>query len=456
MKKIVTVFLLISMSVSLWAQSVEESTPAQDKQLDVLLYGIDSQVIEVLESLRANKIDSYNEVLVDVFEEIRSPEIRRKILELWNDTQWAEAMPVAEQVLLHVVEDEDFDISVVQEAVSYISEMGSKENFDILLQLASNSDSRIAAPAIRGTGKLAAASEAGTEDFDSIGRPLLDLLNEAVSEAEEDVTAALIVALGELQYKPAGEKLLAIAEDEGSSNGHRCFACVSLGKIGGEKYSKAVENLYFNSPDALLRSYALAGLAEFEQDSTGILVKALKRDSFWRIRLTAAEKLGGTPPDESVDSLLRYKASEDPVPHVRKAALESLGKRKGETNNSYLGQFYLDEKNPAELRLTALNVMVENHIPDITNAVNTVMDKLWEKDDRRFLEFTCRNLSLLNWGELEVLYERMLSHSNWLIQVYGVRGVRRNQIEALYESIDALDTEESNGLLLREIRREQK
>ncbi|MCK5736968.1 MAG: HEAT repeat domain-containing protein, partial [Spirochaetaceae bacterium] len=307
-------------------------------------------------------------------------------------------------------------------------------------------NSRLAAASIRAIGKIPQENneDGGTEK-------LLDRLIKEDPIAEDDLVAALIVTLGELQYEPAAEELVAIVEDTGGSAGHRRLACISLGKIGRSEDFKIVERIFFETEDATLRSYALAGLADFpDQETEDILIQALKRDSFWRIRVTAAEKLSGMN-TEGINELLRYKASNDPVPQVRIASLKALGASGNQKNKDYLLDFFKDRKNGTEVRLACMSVLVEEKIPGTNDAVNSVMDDLWEKDEGRFLEFVCRDLSRSDWGELQPIYKRMLSHSNWLLQIYGVRGIRRNNILSLQNDVNELDKDGTDSRVRREV-----
>ncbi len=79
------------------------------------------------------------------------------------------------------------------------------------------------------------------------------------------------------------------------------------------------------------------------------------------------------------------------------------------------------------------------------------MDELWEKDEGRFLEFVCRDLSRTDWVELDPVYERMLSHTNWLLQIYGIRGIRRNNIQTLQEKVNELDKDGIDSRVRREV-----
>ncbi len=454
------IFILTSALLFAETDKPEENSKSEapvDRQRQVLLYGIDSEVLDVLSSLQSEGVDTYNPLLKELLGEIRNPDIRSKIFQLWEITKWEDGVESAENELRKVLNDDLYDVAVIQAAAYYLAQSSDKADIHLLAELSEARDSRIAATAVRSIGKIAEKSSIPESEVEKVGEPLLQKFLKEDAYEEDELTAALIVTLGKLKYTPSADALLAVAEDEGSPGGHRRFACVSVGKIGRPEDYESIEQIYFTSKDANLRAYALAGIAEFPRDSSDILVQALKRDSFWRIRLTAAEKLGNIPAGssagEKLDELLRYKASIDPVKQVRMAAMKSLGKRSGTVNDQFLIDYYADINRSPELRIAALDILTENKIKGSVEAVSEILNKLWVKDSERFMEFTCRNLSRSEWDELAPLFERMLDHPNWLIQVYGVRGIRKNGLSKLEARVQALDNDKTDGRLVQEIHR---
>jgi len=378
----------------------EEKQPEVDRRKEILLYGIDNEVKTVLADLQREKLDVYNELLMSVIGETRNEDIIQSIYRLWDETSYTEGLPLAREELQKVIDDEDFNPATVQSAIAFIADQEDQDSLSLLYELSTTRDSRLAAAAIRAIGKIPDSDDkeqSEGETADERKAALLERLRKEDPIAEDDLVAALIVTLGELHYEPAADELAGIVEDTGGSPGQRRLACISLGKIGRPEDFEIVERIYFEADDATLRSYALAGLAEFPgQDTEDILIQALKRDSFWRIRVTAAEKLSGIK-GESISELLQYKASNDPVTQVRIASLKTLGASDDKDNQEYLLEYFKNNRNGTDVRLAALSVLVENRIPGTDDAVNTVMDELWDKDEGRFLEFVCRDLSRSEW-----------------------------------------------------------
>ncbi|MCG8454498.1 MAG: HEAT repeat domain-containing protein [Spirochaetales bacterium] len=418
---------------------------AEERRRDILLYGITDQVLEAIKGLREDKIGSYNSVLEQVLQDAEEFALVTAIFGLWEATQYQEGLPIARAHLQDVLDDEDYDKDTLLAAFSYVSASKDRDSQELLVQLSENRDTTIAAAAVRALGTL------GPPLSDEAILSLLDRLDEIDPLTEDDLTASLITSLGELQANAAANTLLGIAEDEGANAGHRRLACVAVGRIGREEDFEPISRIYFDSDDATLRSYALGGLALFpNQDNTRILAQALRRDSFWRIRVTAAENLMGVKTGD-IPALLRFKAVHDPIPQVQKAAMASLAPQASSESREFMLQYFGDETNSTELRIATLKTLAENRIDGTIDAVRPVMDKLWEKDEGRFLEYTCRELASIEWPALAPLFERMLDHQNWLVQVYGIRGIRRNSLSTLEPKIQGLDRDGVDGRTRREI-----
>jgi len=426
--------------------SVEADSEKADHRESVLLNGIDDEVAALLAELRREENDRYNSLLEDILEETRNPSIAAGIYGLWEATSYGAGLNLARNELVKAADDADYESAAVQAAISYLAELKHLESQDLLIEIANSQGSRIAASAIRAIGRMGEITDAAKIEL------LLDKLKTENPFAEEDLVAALIVMLGEIHYEPAAEELVAIADDVSAPPIHRRFACISVGKIGRASDYEVIKRIYYEADNADLRSYALAGLSEFpNQDITPILVQALRRDSSWRIRMTAAEKLTDLD-SPGVHELLRYKIANDPVSQVRIASIKTLGRSSDRDDWQFLIEYFKNDKNPSDIRLAGLRALIENKIPGTNETIFAVMDELWNKDEGRFLEFTCLEVSKGKWAALAPVYERMLDSKNWIIQVYGIRGIRRNNIASLRGRINNLDSDGIDDRVRREVR----
>ena len=62
----------------------------------------------------------------------------------------------------------------------------------------------------------------------------------------------------------------------------------------------------------------------------------------------------------------------------------------------------------------------------------------------------CKTLSTSEWDSLAPLYEKMLSHPDFVIKIYGIRGAKLNKISSLESNITGLDIEGQHVNVRRE------
>jgi hypothetical protein len=70
-----------------------------------------------------------------------------------------------------------------------------------------------------------------------------------------------------------------------------------------------------------------------------------------------------------------------------------------------------------------------------------IMAKEWAKDRSPMLDVVCKLLSQKEYSGFEDLYKRMLGHTNFIIQIYGVRGAQKNRAASLKAEVEALSAE---------------
>jgi len=448
--KNLNIFLLILVGVySLFAQELEEEAEKEnpgpslrETRRDILEFGIESEVLEVLDVLKNQRDYSYNPSLLALIQTENSSKILEPVFHLFAESNYEEGRPFAEHQLQLYIDDDTVDDKVLISALTYLAKLQNPDSVSLFYDVIQEEDDRITAYALSQLGKFG-ANERSIE--------LEDLFNDN-EEEENEIATNIILAWGDMAYQPAVDILLDIVSDEYAEKVHREYAAVSLGKIGDLRGLEPVRELFNQSEDATVRSYALSGLTYFDDPQVDdILIQALRRDSFWRIRVTAAEGLAERGLREAVD-LLDYKLRRDPEVQVKEAAAAALAELGGAEASQYLKTFLLDEKQPESIRLKVLKSMLKEEIPGTVEALIEIMEKEWDKKDTqgKFMEYLCRESSLVDWNALSPAFARMLEHHNPYVQIYGVRGISRIKDTSLYDAVINLDKEGVNGLVRRE------
>ncbi len=327
---------------------------------------------------------------------------------------------------------EDIDYSTLTSSLRYISTFYRDDTETLILPLVDHDSKILASSALTALGKCGTEKSADT---------LLDYLDD--DDYPEELKPTILKSLGEMKSEKAIDILLDILEDIDEEKSWRWNACEALGKIA-DKETLPVITKALQDNDTYLRAYAVKALTAFDDESVeDTLIQSL-RDSFWRVRVSAAEALGERESKKAVDILI-YKAKKDPENNVKLAAVDALGKIGGQTSMDFLRDLYKKNTTPQSIRTKAAEIIIENDINDSIDFITTVLAEEWEKDNSAVLGYTCKFLSKAEHGRLEPLFEQMLNHKDVAVKIYGIRGINLNKFTSLKERIEELTKEGVNS-----------
>ncbi len=413
------------------------------KKRETLMYGIDSEVIEVINTIRTEKDSSFNEELAELLNTNDNPEINRAIFEFFSQIESDAGKEKALKLIQDHLDDYDYGTNLILSAISYLGVMKEKEAGDLFYEMLNDNNKSLAGAALRGIGKLENPSRA---------EEILDFYNVNEGDSEyEDLLASAILVLGDLHYQDAASLFEEVLQDEDAPTVHRQYAAVSLGKLKEDSGFEILKEQYRILEDSNLRSYVLKGLTEYDNsEMDSILISAL-RDSFWRIRVAASEGLGSRKVEDAVNILI-YKVENDPVRQVRYAALDALGELERQDAAEFiLGQFE-NERTPFDIRSKALDIMLEKKLPGSIKSLHAVLDERLEKDKDNELGPFCKTLSSTEWEALQPFYDAMLDNQDFIIRIYGIRGIKINRLSSLKSRVEGLDTENQPINVRREVK----
>lgn len=415
----------------------EEVQSLTEERRDILLYGIDTQVIGVLENLEEEKDGGLVEEAADIYRTSLSRKVKQAVLAYFSEVDYTDA---ASDVLKDLVtyDEDDLPPEVISASIRYVSdtpEGTKKDAVDLFMELCRHDDDLVSRAAIQAVGLC---DDRRCVDF------LLELYeDDDMSDARRGVILKSLGSMGAKQAIPLLEEILANEDEERSL---RWNACQALGEIADEDTLPALRNA-LSSDDTYLRSYAVAALKSFEgEEIESLLIQALK-DSFWRVRTSAAETLGERGAESAVPILI-FKAEKDPENNVRLAALKALGTLGSTEAMDYIRSVFKDKRSSPALRLESAGILIENDLEGSFETVETVLAESWEDNNKTFLNTLGKHLSLQEYGKLDTLFEKMLDHPDIAMRLYAIRGIARNNFSRLKPRIEAL-SEEGNPAVVR-------
>ncbi len=436
-KPAVVLFLwLLVFCLPLAAQNTGDTSKSfLEEWRQTLKYGIDQEILEVIQKLKGLKQTALDNELLELLGSSVSTDVRKAILDHFTQEKNAAAEGIA-VTLLENYENEEPDL--IRALLIYLGEIKSRKAETTVGALVSNDNDSIAEQAILTLGKI--GNPAG-------GDLLLSKLDDV--EYPPARKSQIIVALGDLGSAKAMDTLIQIVENRDADKVWRMYACESLGKIGDPRAVPVIKKA-FAQGDPLLKSYAIGALANFSMhDVFDLLIQGLK-DNYWKVRIAAARGLA-RPEGAPAAPILKYKALHDPENVVRREAIRALGAiGTGEAFTALRGLFE-DTGQTMDIRESALAALVDNDLSPATIAsIERVLAYAGKRNEQRVLDFIARKLSITKAGSLRPIYVIFMESAYFVLRVQGIRGAVTNNMHDLKDRIRELSEKDPNSAVKKE------
>lgn len=402
------------------------------ERLDVIRYGIDSEIIELIRNLKEEKNGDFNSELKSLLEESANIQIKEQILTFFSETEYKDA----DQAVITILETYDEDQpALLTAAVKYAAVSLKPETLEAAAEYMVSDNTTLAVAAIRTVGK------SGNPDYYSLLQQYYE-----DDDFPESAKADIILALGDLKSAESVPFLISLLENDEEDSVIRRYSCDSLRKIGDPQ---AIEPLLkaYETDDVILRSYVIYALSGFEGKTIEeILIQGL-RDSYVRVRLSAAQGLSDKKAANAVPILI-YKVQKDPEPKVRNEALKALGNIGTKESFDFIREIVKNKKSNPALRLTAIYLAIDKDLDNSVKLLEELIAEEWDKPNSKLLDYIAKQLSIQTNGILKDIFARFLDHPSFTIKLYGLRGIKRNEFAGFHDKVKTL-TEEGNHALVR-------
>ena len=420
-----------------WARAADDAA-VNERIRQTLLYGIDSQVLDVIQKLQSTHDSGFTRELVQILGEQRSTEVQKAVLGLFLDQKVKEGEERA-KAILSGWQDAQSDLLI--SSIQYLAAIGASGLPAAIAPLVDSGDNSVAIASIQALGKVG--------DSTSVTLLVGKLKSTDYPDARK---SEIVLALGARKDPSAVDTLLAIAKNTDEDKVRRMYAADSLGKIGDARAVPVLKAM-FQEKDALIRLYAASALAQFSMDDAmPFLVQGLK-DENWRLREQSAKALARQLPagrSDSVVPLLVYKAQYDPVSQVRVASVQALGAIGGDGVMRQLADLYGGSDKPLDSREAALTVLVDKALPLTVEPIRKVISEAWTSFDTRTLEGTARIISTAKGSEMREFYVRFLGSADPVVRSYGARGIAENHFSDLRDKLKDMSEKDPNPGTRRE------
>ncbi len=344
----------------------EEYPDTRKENADTLKYGMEDDIVELLNNFVKNEDVRFVDEVYDLFEETKNSTVREKILEYFTKLK----DPCLEDYALTILNDPyDEKKSTVDCVFRYVQAVKTKGAVPAVLTLLEGEDEDYFNNALTTLGEIGGPKEAVflTEYLD-----------------REDLTVAqkqqLVKVLGNIKAVETYDRLVEMAQDEDENTFVRMYATEAIGSMEKEEAVEIIVKLYEEN-DPKLRCSAVKALSNFkENESARKTILQAVRDAHVSVRLEAIDACKKNEIKEAVPYLI-YRLEKDKEDSVKKKCYTAMAFLNTKEGNDYLVNLITDKKTADTPKSRAAQALLECNNAGTDEIISLARETL--TDDRR-------------------------------------------------------------------------
>lgn len=308
---------------------VDRSKDYEKKCNDILKYGLEGQITELIDELTKNQDNRFVDGIYDLFQETKSVAVKEKILDYFTKLKDSCLASYAVEIINDPYDEKN---SIVEKCFKYVSEADIKDANPGLVDLVDKEEDAYF------TGALSALGETGGKEEALFLADYLDRDDLNVSQRQ-----ALMRVLGRIKAVETWQKISEIAKDENENTFVRMYAAEAIGAMEKPESENILVEL-FESNDPNLRTYVIKGISYFnDKKSSDLIIQAL-RDSQYKVRLEAVSAVGKNRIDKAVPFLIFRCKDKDEQKQVKEKCYSVIADLNTSDGNDYLISVLKDKK----------------------------------------------------------------------------------------------------------------
>lgn len=308
---------------------VDRSKDYEKKCNDILKYGLEGQITELIDELTKNQDNRFVDGIYDLFQETKSVAVKEKILDYFTKLKDSCLASYAVEIINDPYDEKK---SIVEKCFKYVSEADIKDANPGLVDLVDKEEDAYF------TGALSALGETGGKEEALFLADYLDRDDLNVSQRQ-----ALMRVLGRIKAVETWQKISEIAKDENENTFVRMYAAEAIGAMEKPESEDILVEL-FESNDPNLRTYVIKGISYFnDKKSSDLIIQAL-RDSQYKVRLEAVSVVGKNRIDKAVPFLIFRCKDKDEQKQVKEKCYSVIADLNTSDGNDYLISVLKDKK----------------------------------------------------------------------------------------------------------------
>lgn len=406
------------------------SETEEEKRHDILKYGIETDVIDLVDTLIKDKDLTFVNDLKQLFQETKNSVVREKVIDYFIATKDDSLTDYAVKLLEDPYDEKK---STVNTVFRYVSELKIQKAAPAILELLKSENEDYYDSSIDAIGKVGGNEEAlflasllDSEDF-SLGR-----------------RQALMRSLGEIKAIETFDKLVEIAKNSEENAFVRMYAAEAIGNMGKPEAVDVLVDL-FEESDNNLKTYVIKGLSNFTDEKSKRVILEGFRDNYYKVRLESASAAKKQKMLEAVPYLI-FRAKNDPELNVKYACYSSLGVIKTDECNDFLISIVKDKKNSETSRAKAATVLLENNIDVAIEPIITVARETLKDDKLKNLRYALgKEFAKYENQQFESICRDYLAHKDSATKGTGLDIYAKNNYVGLVETVKSISLDEKAG-----------
>jgi len=411
-----------------------------DPRNDIIKYGTETEIANLIQSLRAEKTDSFDNELIALAQVSKNTKVLTGIFGFFGER---EKSGLQERAIKLISQREDEATETILSAMDYLSKMKSAEAVPVMMELLETEEKKFLNAGFRAIGS---ASSGDKKLADQTAEFLVDFYNDR--DPGNDNRSVVITAIGATGSSAGVEFLTEIATNPDERVPLRIAALGALSQIGDQKGLDAIINC-ISAKDPNLRSAAVAALGPFSGTAAENAILDAFRDSYYRTRIAAAQasrdrKLAAAVP------FLKFRAERDDVPSVKDESIRALGAIANDDAITVLESLFTERKNTDRVRILAADMLGKNSSQKYFSKIVVELDDAKKRNQTNlyngFLKIIGETVTETDKSEIETVARRFLSTGGIMEKLYGLDMASNNKLTGLKEEIITLTKDKNEGL----------
>lgn len=303
------------------AAEKDESEEDVEKFRKTIMYGIPSEISELMDDLIKNEDPRFTDAIYDVFQVTKNSQIKEKIIKYFTKLE----DPCLEDFAVNLLNDPyDETKDVVKATFQYVSTVKTKAAAPAVITLIESENEQYFNDAISALGDIGGAKEAVF---------LVEYLDrEDLSDAQRQ---SLMRTCGKMHAVQTWDRLVEILENDDENAFVRMYAAEAIGLMKVDKSVPVLLN-HFGSSDPNLRQYVIKGLLNFPEnkEAQDAIIQGI-RDEHWKVRQECIKAAKEMDMKDATPYLI-YRAKNDSEKLIKDESITTLAKLNTEEGNTFL------------------------------------------------------------------------------------------------------------------------